>query len=87
MSGTSITVHSADGYSHTYPVTSSTIVSAQRDGIGAIKAGNQVVVAATVSGSTTTVIRIIDVTQFQQGFHRFFGAPPAASFKPSTPNS
>jgi hypothetical protein len=88
VSSTSITLHSADGYSHTYPVTSSTIVNAQRDGIGSIKAGNQVVVTATVSGSTTTVIRIIDVTQLQQGFHRFFGAPPGANSKPpAIPNS
>ena len=88
LSSTSITLHSADGYSHTYPVTSSTIVNAQRDGIGSIKAGNQVVVTATVSGSTTTVIRIIDVTQLQQGFHRFFGAPPGANTKPpAIPNS
>jgi hypothetical protein len=88
VSSTSITLRSADGYSHTYPVTSSTNVNAQRDGIGSIKAGNQVVVAATVSGGTTTVIRIIDVTQLQQGFHRFFGAPPGASSKPSAiPNS
>jgi len=82
VSSTSITLHSADGYSHTYPVTSSTNVNAQRDGIGSIKVGNQVVVTATVSGSSTTVIRIIDVTQLQQGFHRFFGAPPAANSKP-----
>ena len=88
VSSTSITLRSADGYSHTYPVTSSTIVNAQRDGIGSIKAGNQVVVTATVSGSTTTVIRIIDVTQLQQGFHRFFGAPPGATTKPpAIPNS
>ena len=88
VSGTSITLHSADGYNRTYPVTSSTIVNAQRDGIGSIKAGNQVVVTATVSGSTTTVIRIIDVTQLQQGFHRFFGAPPGANAKPpAIPNS
>ena len=87
VSSTSITLHSADGYSRTYPVTSSTIVNAQRDGIGSIKAGNQVVVTATVSGSTTTATRIIDVTQLQQGFHRFFGAPPGASAKPAVPNS
>jgi hypothetical protein len=88
VSSTSITLRSADGYSRTYPVTSSTNVNAQRDGIGSIKAGNQVVVTATVSGSTTTVIRIIDVTQLQQGFHRFFGAPPGANSKPpAVPNS
>ena len=87
VSSTSITLRSADGYSHTYPVTSSTNVNAQRDGIGSIKVGNQVVVAATVSGSTTTVIRIIDVTQLQQGLHRFFGPAPGASAKPPAPSS
>jgi len=85
VSSTSITLHSADGYSHTYPVTSSTIVNAQRDGIGSIKAGNQVVVTATVSGSTTTVIRIIDVTQLQQGFHRFFDGAPGDNAKAAVP--
>lgn len=87
VSSTSITLRSADGYSHTYPVTSATNVNAQRDGIGSIKDGNQVVVTATVSGSTTTVIRIIDVTQLQQGFHRFFGPAPGASAKPAVPSA
>ena len=87
VSSASITLRSADGYSHTYPVTSSTNVNAQRDGIGSIKTGNQVVVTATVSGGTTTVIRIIDVTQLQQGLHHFFGAPPGASPKSAVPNS
>jgi hypothetical protein len=45
------------------------------------------VVAATVSGSTTTVIRIIDVTQLQQGFHRFFVPAPGATPKQAVPNS
>ena len=84
VSGTSITLHSADGYSHTYLVTSSTLVNAQRDGIGSIKDGNQVIVTATVSGSTATAIRIVDVSLLQQGFHRFFGAP-GASFKVAVP--
>lgn len=87
VSSTSITLHSADGYSHTYPVTSSTNVNAQRDGIGSIKVGNEAVVTATVSGSTTTVIRIIDVTQLQQGFHRFFGSAPGANVKTAVPGS
>jgi hypothetical protein len=87
VSSTSITLRSADGYSHSYPVTGSTNVNAQRDGIGSIKVGNQVVVAATVSGGTTTVIRIIDVTQLQQGFHRFFVPAPGASFKPAAPSN
>ena len=32
VSSTSITLHGADGYSHSYRVTSSTLVNAQRDG-------------------------------------------------------
>ena len=85
VSSTSITLHSADGYSHTYQVTSSTLVNARRDGIGSIKAGNQVVVTATVSGSTDTATRIIDVSLLQQDFHRFFGGAHAPNFKVTTP--
>lgn len=86
VSATSITLHSADGYSHSYQVTSSTMVNAQRDGIGSVKDGNQVIVTATVSGSTGTAVRIIDVSLLQQGFHRFFGAPPGAGFKTAVPS-
>jgi hypothetical protein len=87
VSSTSITLRSADGYSHTYQVTSSTMVNAQRDGIGSIKDGNQVMVDATVSGSTTTAVRVADLSLLQQGFHRMFGAAPGANFKPAAPNS
>jgi len=84
-SSTSITLHSADGYSHSYRVTSSTLVNAQRDGIGSIKAGNQVIVTATVSGSTATATRIIDVSLLQQDFHRFFGGAHGPNFKIAVP--
>ena len=84
-SSTSITLHSADGYNRTYQVTSSTLVNAQRDGIGSIKTGNQVVVTATVSGSTATATRIIDVSMIQQGLHRFFGGARGANFQMVTP--
>ena len=85
VSGTSITLRSADGYSHSYRVTSSTLVNAQRDGIGSIKAGNQVIVTATVSGSTDTATRIIDVSLLQQDFHRFFGGAHAPNFMVPAP--
>jgi hypothetical protein len=85
VSSTSITLHSADGYGHSYRVTSSTLVNAQRDGIGSIKAGNQVIVTATVSGSTATATRIIDVSLLQQDFHRFFGGAHGPDYKPATP--
>ena len=85
VSSTSITLHSADGYTHSYQVTSSTLVNAQRDGIGSIKAGNQVIVIATVSGSTATATRIVDVSLLQQGLHRFFGGAHGPNFKVVTP--
>jgi hypothetical protein len=79
VSSTSITVKSPDGYSHSYAVTSSTVVDAQRDGIGSVKTGNQVSVTATVSGSTATAASIADMTLMQNGAHHFFGAPPPGS--------
>jgi len=85
VSSTSITLRSADGYSRTYRVTSSTLVNAQRDGIGSIKPRNQVIVTATVSGSTATATRIADVTQLQQGLHRFFGGAHPPDFKEVAP--
>jgi hypothetical protein len=85
VSNTSITLHSVDGYSHSYQVTSSTLVNAQRDGIGSIKSGSQVIVTATVSGSTATATRIIDVSLIQQGLHRFFGGAHRPNFKMVTP--
>jgi len=87
VSSTSITLRSADGISRSYQVSSSTMVNAQRDGIGSIKDGNQVTVTATASGSTATATRIIDLSLLQQGLHRFFGAAPGANVKMAVPNS
>jgi hypothetical protein len=61
------------------------MVNAQRDGIGSIKDGNQVMVDATVSGSTTTAIRVVDLSLLQQGFHRMFGTAPGANVKMAPP--
>ena len=85
VSSTSITLRSADGYSHTYQVTSSTMVNAQRDGVGSIKNGNQVMVDATVSGSTTTAVRIVDLSLLQQGLHWSSGGAPGAKIKMAVP--
>jgi hypothetical protein len=62
VSSTSLTVKSADGFSATYAVSSSTIVDAQRDGIGSVKDGNQVYVTATVSGSAATATSVSDLS-------------------------
>jgi hypothetical protein len=66
VSSTSITLKSADGFTNTYVVTSSTLVDAQRDGIGSVKVGNQASVQATVSGSTATAVSLEDLTLLQQ---------------------
>jgi hypothetical protein len=85
VSGTSITLRSADGYTHSYVVTSSTTMNAQRGGISSIKTGNEVVVRATVSGSTTTAAQIIDLSLLQQGIHHFFGNWPGSKTKSAIP--
>ena len=85
VSSTSITLRSADGYTHSYVVTSSTTVNAQRGGISSIKAGNEVSVRATVSGSTTTAAQITDLTLLQQGVKHFFGNWPGIKTKIAIP--
>jgi hypothetical protein len=67
VSTSSITVKSADGFTKTYKVTSSTLVDAQRDGIGSIKNGHQVSVLATVSGGTATATSIQDLSLLRAG--------------------
>jgi len=85
VSSTSITLRSADGYTHSYVVNSSTTVNAQRGGISSIKTGNQVWVRATVSGSTTTAAQITDLSLLQQGIHHFFGNWPGNKSKSAAP--
>jgi hypothetical protein len=75
VSSTSITVKSSDGFTQTYVVASSTVVDAQRDGIGSVKVGNQASVLATVSGSTATAASIMDRTLVQQNW-------PGSGFRP-----
>jgi hypothetical protein len=84
VSATSITVKSADGFSKTYQVVSSTNVDAQRDGIATVKTGHQVMVTATVSGSTDTAVSILDLNLLPA----MHGGPgwnhPAPSAPPTT---
>jgi hypothetical protein len=78
VSTTSITLKSRDGYTKTYVVASSTMVDAQRDGIGSVKAGNQVSVVATVSGAAATATNVADMTLMQGSRSHFgFGRPPS----------
>jgi hypothetical protein len=75
VSSASITLRSVDGYTRSYAVNGSTIVDAQRSGIGSVKTGNQVAVRATVSG-TATATQITGLTLLQQGAHHFFSTWP-----------
>ncbi len=83
VSSASITLKSADGFTKAYKVTSSTLVNAQRSGIGSIKVGNKAVVSATQRGSTATASRITDLTLLQQawqhGKQRFAVPLPSAT--------
>jgi hypothetical protein len=67
VSSTSITIRSTDGFTHSYTVvTGTTIVDAGHGGISSVKAGDQVSVDATVSGSTDTAAGIDDLTLLRQ---------------------
>jgi hypothetical protein len=79
VSQTSITVKSADGFSATYAVASSTEVNAQAAGINTVKTGDTVQLTATVSGGTPTAASIIDLTSIRssRGSFGFPAGPPA----------
>lgn len=63
VSSSSITVKSADGFSQTYAVSSSTVVDAQPNGISSVRVGDTVSIQGLVSGSTVTAERVLDITQ------------------------
>jgi len=83
VSATSITVKSADGFIKTYQVMSSTNVDAQRNGIGSVKTGHQVVVMATDSGGTATAVSILDFSLLP-AMHGPSWNHPAPSTPPAT---
>jgi hypothetical protein len=80
VSGSSLTVRSADGFTKSYRVTGATQVAAGKTGIGSVKVGNQVAVTATVSGSTASLTRVIDLSRLGGGRFgpRWGHQPPAA---------
>jgi hypothetical protein len=63
VSSSSITVKSADGFSQSYSVDSSTIVDAEPSGILSVKVGDTVSIQGLVSGSNVKAERVLDVTQ------------------------
>ncbi len=78
VSSSSITVKSADGFSATYAVSSSTEVNAMAAGIGTVKVGHIVDLTATVSQGTATAASIIDTTAIRasRGAFGFPAGPP-----------
>jgi hypothetical protein len=86
VSGNSVTVKSADGYTFTYTVSSKTVVDAQAAGIGSVKKGDTVFVTATVSGTTATAADILDLTAVKAGRASFgFPVPDRPKDLPSAP--
>jgi len=79
ITSTSITVTSADGFSQTYVVSSSTIVDADSQGITAVKDGDEVSIVGLVSGSTVTAQRVVDLTQVQANRKAWAPGPPSAN--------
>lgn len=80
VSATVLTVKSADGYTQTYAVDSSTSVDRGQDAIGKVASGNTVTVIAKLSGQTATASTVedssIDSRQFNSGQGGGFGGPP-----------
>jgi hypothetical protein len=87
VSATSITVKSLDGYVATYVVNSTTRINGKNGKITDVKTGNQVGVEASVSGGTSTAVRIVDLTTVMKNFdhrmHQWFGGQRPTG-KPST---
>lgn len=80
VSSSSITVKSADGYSQTYDVKSSTIVDSQAGGIGAVASGDSVRISAETQSGTETATSIVDMTKIGASRQAFgLGAPPKPS--------
>lgn len=67
VTGTSITLRSADGFVRSYAVVAgATLVDAGHAAISSVKVGDQASVTATVAGSTATAARIDDLTLERQ---------------------
>lgn len=84
VSTSSITVHSADGFTKTYDVTTNTVVNAGRDGIGTVKKSDTVHVTAQVQGGKAEAMNIIDSTTLGNiRGHWFPGSPKPNGAAPS----
>jgi hypothetical protein len=82
---TTLTVTSADGYTHSYSVSSSTVVDAQRDGISSVGNGDQVEVVATSAKGKDTATVIVDLSKVGASRKAFgFGPRPVTPPAPAT---
>jgi hypothetical protein len=85
VSSSSITVKSADGFTATYAVASSTEVNAQAAGIATVKKGDSVELTATVTSGTATADSIIDLSSIKSS-RGAFGFPHPAKSLPAPPS-
>ena len=76
VGSTSITVTSADGYTKTYSLSSSTTVNAGQSQLSAIKTGHTVTVIASGSGAATTITDRSLAGSGQNGPSGFPGGAP-----------
>ena len=66
----SIAVKSEDGYSHTYAVTTSSVVDAGRDGIDDVEVGDTVRLMAARQGGEDRVLHLADLSRLKRGWLR-----------------
>ena len=85
VSSGSITVKSADGFSQTYAVGSSTLVDADYNGILSVKVGDTISIQGLVNGTTVTAERVLDVTQVQANRNSWEPGPPNIPGGPGGP--
>jgi hypothetical protein len=72
VSQSSITVKSDDGFSRTYKVDENTLVNAGRDGIGSVKNGDTVRLTAVGAGNDAKATNIIDSTNVQKSYDKWW---------------
>jgi hypothetical protein len=85
VSSGSITVKSADGYTHSYTIQPSTVVDSQSGGIAAIASKDTVRVEALVQGRSQTATNIVDTTKVgssRKGFGFGPGRPGGPGGRP-----
>jgi hypothetical protein len=84
VSSDSISVKSADNYSHTYSVDQNTVVNSGRDGIANVKNGDKVAVDAVVNGGKAAARSVRDMTTLGQIRQHWNPNAPAPQGGPPT---